>query len=145
MGYHMLEDRVRVSESFMYQLMRNYYEDRGLEAWGNGNERRADIVPFYITSNPRIAFAYGKVYNPAMINRTRSHSHFHDRTYPCPNHPYHTVSSRRVRALGTSSYGLNGWTGCRHDTHDSRVSRALDEKRICVVMVKRNEKRRVSY
>ena len=80
MGYHMLEDRVRVSESFMYQLMRNYYEDRGLEAWGNGNERRADIVPFYITSNPRIAFAYGKVYNPASIDATlRLHSHLHDR------------------------------------------------------------------
>lgn len=60
-GYTCLQRDSRVSQSIMYQLMRDFYSQRGLDAWGSGIERRNDIVPFYITSNPKIAQSYVKV------------------------------------------------------------------------------------
>lgn len=60
-GFDELEVSQRLSESSLYGFMRRFYTERGMEAWGDGSQRRGDTVPFYITSNPFIADAYAKV------------------------------------------------------------------------------------
>ncbi len=50
-----LEEKQRFSESLLWQLQREYFEQQGIEAWRQG------IVPHYITSNPHIANAYAQV------------------------------------------------------------------------------------
>ncbi|RJE86256.1 tetratricopeptide repeat protein [Paenibacillus sp. 1011MAR3C5] len=49
------QQRYRYSESPIWQLQREYYEEEGLNAWKN------DQVPQYITSNPMIAAAYAEM------------------------------------------------------------------------------------
>jgi len=51
----MTKQRYRYSESPIWQLQRDYYEELGLNAWRN------DQVPQYITSNPMIAAAYAEM------------------------------------------------------------------------------------
>lgn len=50
-----LEQEQRLSQSILWQLQRNFFAQRGVEAWQKG------IVPHYITSNPFIANAYARV------------------------------------------------------------------------------------
>ena len=50
-GY-LLEEKKRLSESILWKLQRQYYDERGLSAWESG------AVPSYVTSNPYIAGAY---------------------------------------------------------------------------------------
>jgi tetratricopeptide (TPR) repeat protein len=45
----------RLSESILWRLQANFFEQRGVEAWRQG------IVPHYITSNPFTARAYAQV------------------------------------------------------------------------------------
>ena len=65
-GFMQLEQRVRLSESSMYELMKEYYAQKGMDAWNTSSkklvksESRADCVPFYITSNPSIAMGYAR-------------------------------------------------------------------------------------
>ena len=54
-GSAVLERRERLSRSLVWRLQRAFFEQRGLAAWGE------EIVPHYITSNPRIAAAYAQV------------------------------------------------------------------------------------
>ncbi|MEF3312149.1 tetratricopeptide repeat protein [Paenibacillus sp. GYB004] len=49
------QQRFRFSESPLWDLQRNYFEEQGLNAWSN------DQVPQYITSNPMIATAYAEM------------------------------------------------------------------------------------
>ncbi len=49
-----LEKKKRVSESLLWNLQSNYYEQQGINAW-TGN------IPFYITSNPFISKCYAQV------------------------------------------------------------------------------------
>ena len=51
----LIEERQRFSRSHLWQLQRHYYNQQGVYAWNGGN------VPHYVTSNPFIANAYGKV------------------------------------------------------------------------------------
>ena len=62
-GFQRLEAGKRLSISIMYQLMRNFYNTRGMSAWGGMMEggSRQEVVPFYITSNSFIARAYARV------------------------------------------------------------------------------------
>jgi tetratricopeptide (TPR) repeat protein len=50
-----LGDRQRFSQSILWQLQRNFFEQQGIQAWQQGT------VPHYITSNPHIANAYAQV------------------------------------------------------------------------------------
>ncbi|HBS67794.1 MAG TPA: hypothetical protein DEA79_01170, partial [Cyanobacteria bacterium UBA11153] len=50
-----LEQNQRLSDSLLWQLQRNYFEQQSIQAWSQGT------VPHYITSNPFIANAYAKV------------------------------------------------------------------------------------
>lgn len=49
---------MKLSESLIWATQRRFYDSKGLDAWGNGDEHRVDAVPFYVTSNLRIARAY---------------------------------------------------------------------------------------
>ena len=50
-----LEANQRLSRSRLWQLQRQFFQQQGIRAWSNGT------VPHYITSNPFIANAFGKV------------------------------------------------------------------------------------
>src|SRR6185295_12197231 len=50
-----LEENQRLSRSLLWRLQRNYFEQRGIEAWSSG------AVPHHITSSPFIADAYARV------------------------------------------------------------------------------------
>ncbi len=52
---YILEEPRRLSQSKIWQIQRNFFEQKGNAAWGEG------IVPSYITSNPFIANAYARV------------------------------------------------------------------------------------
>ena len=50
-----LETKQRLSQSLLWQLQRDFFQNEGMGAWNTGK------VPHYATSNPFIAKAYGKV------------------------------------------------------------------------------------
>ena len=50
-----LESNKTLSQSLIWQLQRNFFEQEGMGAWNTGK------VPHYVTSNPFIANAYGEV------------------------------------------------------------------------------------
>ena len=52
---HILEQNQRLSHSLLWKFQRQFFERQGVEAWNQGT------VPHYMTSNPFIANAYGKV------------------------------------------------------------------------------------
>src|SRR5260370_7832056 len=52
-----LEQNQRLSQSLLWKLQRNFYEQQGIHAWSRGQ----NSVPHYITCNPFIARAYSKV------------------------------------------------------------------------------------
>jgi hypothetical protein len=50
-----LEAKRRLSQSLLWRLQRNYFEQHGIDAWSSGT------VPHHITSSPFIADAYARV------------------------------------------------------------------------------------
>ena len=54
-GDVVLEANQRLSRSHLWTLQRQFFEQQGIQAWSTNQ------VPHYITSNPFIARAYGKV------------------------------------------------------------------------------------
>lgn len=54
-GRHSLEGRQRLSRSILWDLQRNFFEQRGVDAW------RDSVVPHYITSNAFIADAFARL------------------------------------------------------------------------------------
>ena len=48
-----LENKIRFSQSIMWTAQKNYYDEKGINAWD-------EDVPFYITSNPYIARDYAQ-------------------------------------------------------------------------------------
>jgi tetratricopeptide (TPR) repeat protein len=52
---HVLERGRRLSESMLWRLQRDFYDERGIRAWSHGN------VPQGITTTPHIARAYAKI------------------------------------------------------------------------------------
>jgi SAM-dependent methyltransferase len=50
-----LEQHQRLSQSILWDLLREFYERRGADAWTSG------VLPHYATNNPRIADAYAEV------------------------------------------------------------------------------------
>jgi len=52
---HPLETPRRLSRSLLWRLQRRFFERRGARAWSDG------VVPHWITSNPYLAEAYGRV------------------------------------------------------------------------------------
>lgn len=58
-------------ESVIWQLQRNFYSKKGLEAWGRGDEQKVDIVPFFITSNSMIAREYSRIIFCALVDLHR--------------------------------------------------------------------------
>ncbi|MGA2126435.1 MAG: hypothetical protein ABSG76_09810, partial [Xanthobacteraceae bacterium] len=52
---HILERRRSLSGSLIWRLQDNYFAERGVEAWRQGE------VPHYVTSNPTIANAYAEI------------------------------------------------------------------------------------
>ncbi len=55
--------RYRFSEAPIWELLREYYEVQGLDAWRN------DQVPQYVTSNPMIASAYADMIVAFLLDR----------------------------------------------------------------------------
>lgn len=51
----LIEEKKRLSESMLWKLQRQYYDQRGLSAWESG------AVPSYVTSNAYIAASYANV------------------------------------------------------------------------------------
>src|SRR5881409_4001505 len=54
MSQIILEQNIRFSQSKMWTAQKNYYDQKGINAWD-------EDVPFYITSNPFIAREYAEV------------------------------------------------------------------------------------
>jgi hypothetical protein len=54
-GKRILQRGKRLSESLLWWLQRNFFKQRGPQAWAKG------VVPYYITSNAWIADSYAKV------------------------------------------------------------------------------------
>lgn len=52
---YLLEEQQVFSESLLWDLQRQYFSDRGIEAWRQGE------VPHYVTSNPTIARCYAEI------------------------------------------------------------------------------------
>lgn len=52
---HVIEHGQRLSESILWRLQRDFYDERGIRAWSHGN------VPQGITTTPHIARAYAKI------------------------------------------------------------------------------------
>ena len=50
-----IESARRLSQSYLWQILRTYYKEKALDAWKDSK------VPFHITSNPFIAYAYAQV------------------------------------------------------------------------------------
>lgn len=67
----------RFSESDIWRLQRRYYEDKGIEAWNSGE------VPYYITSNPRLAHAYAAMIHGFIRDR--------ERLMPQSDQPVHVI------------------------------------------------------
>ncbi len=53
--WYLFEDRQRFSKSIVWKLQNKYYEDRGADAWRQGE------VPHYVTTNPTIAANYAEL------------------------------------------------------------------------------------
>jgi hypothetical protein len=53
--HSLLEEPRRLSESLLWKLQRNYFDQRGIRAWNEGE------VPYYITNNPWFASAFAQV------------------------------------------------------------------------------------
>ena len=49
-----IESNKRFSDSYLWQGMRDYFDQQGVNAW-------VDQVPFYVTSNPHIANCYANI------------------------------------------------------------------------------------
>ncbi len=56
-------NRYRFSEAPIWELLREYYEQEGLDAWRN------DGIPQYVTSNPMIAAAYADMIVAFLLDR----------------------------------------------------------------------------
>lgn len=52
---HLLEEKKPFSESLMWDLQREYYNEEGIEAWRSGE------VPHYLTSNPVVGRTYAEL------------------------------------------------------------------------------------
>ena len=50
-----LEHETRISESVMWDFLRNYHEQRGIQAWADND------IPYYFTNNYRLAFNYASM------------------------------------------------------------------------------------
>ncbi|HMU40359.1 MAG TPA: hypothetical protein PKE31_15225 [Pseudomonadota bacterium] len=64
-----LEEGKRFSQSIMWKLTRDFYEQRGISAWDSG------IVPSYVTSNPFIAQTYAQVAWQYLRDCLSDHGH----------------------------------------------------------------------
>ncbi|MFN8395696.1 MAG: hypothetical protein U0176_13745 [Bacteroidia bacterium] len=73
----LLQDWTAFSESIIWDLQRAYFEERGTEAWRQGE------VPHYVTTNPRQANAYAE-----MIMALRRD---HRRLHPKSSSPIHIL------------------------------------------------------
>ena len=65
----LLETNQRLSESLLWQLQRDYFEQYGIDAWRSGT------VPHHITSSPFIADAYARVVMGFLRDCERSLDH----------------------------------------------------------------------
>ena len=52
---YLIDSGKPLSQSLLWTLQRRYFESQGVDAW------RANVVPYYITSNPYIAQAYARL------------------------------------------------------------------------------------
>ncbi len=52
---YLLEDKTRLSESIIWELNKNYYQQQGTKAWSSG------VVPHYITSNSAVGKTYAEL------------------------------------------------------------------------------------
>lgn len=82
-SFVLLEEHKRLSESALWRLQREYFDNEGINAWVNQ-------VPFYITSNPFIAHCYAQV----ILNFIRDWTEQHPEA---KNHPFYILE------LGTGS------------------------------------------
>lgn len=64
---HILEREQKLSESILWRLQRDFYDQSGVNAWNSG------VVPHYVTNNPSIARAYLRVFLGFLRDLCREH------------------------------------------------------------------------
>lgn len=79
----LLDSNKRLSESLLWQFQRDYFEQQGVEAW-------KQAVPFYVTSNPYIAYSYAKISISFIMDYVTKHPE-------SKNNPFYVIE------LGTGS------------------------------------------
>ena len=86
-----LEQGKRFSQSIMWKLTRDFYEQRGISAWDSG------IVPSYVTSNPFIAQSYAQVVWQYV--RDCLSDRFSCRIDPSPNHSRWILTAGKTKGI----------------------------------------------
>jgi len=107
-----IEEQKRLSESFLWELQREYFHQKGIDAWGQE-------VPFFITSNPVITAKYANITLDFMLDWTN-------------NHPESKQHCFYILELGTGS-GMFSYYTLKTLTHlINQLQR--DDMRFCYVM-----------
>ena len=106
-----IEKNQRFSHSILWQLQAEYFEREGINAW-NGQ------VPFFITSNPYIAYQYAQV----IVRFVQD----------CVKHGYDSNQPFYVVELGTGSGQFSYY--CLHALKTLQAQLGLTDIKICYVM-----------
>jgi tetratricopeptide (TPR) repeat protein len=64
-GQHLLSEPQVFSRSYIWDLQRRYFAERGIDAW------RQDEVPHYVSSNPTLANSYAQIVHSFWRDRQR--------------------------------------------------------------------------
>jgi tetratricopeptide (TPR) repeat protein len=81
----LLEEKKRLSESMLWHLQRQYYDQRGLSAWESG------AVPSYVTSNSYIATTYAHVVLAFLRDAVAAHGRKDTAAQVDPTKPIYIV------------------------------------------------------
>jgi tetratricopeptide (TPR) repeat protein len=107
-----IERGKRFSESCLWRMQREYFEQEGINAWVNQ-------VPFYITSNPYIAQCYAQLVMRFIRDWTTKHPE-------AKKHPFYILE------LGTGSGRFSYYV--LKTLHELRKSLLMEDISICYIM-----------
>jgi SAM-dependent MidA family methyltransferase len=107
-----IEQHKKFSESCLWKMQRDYFDQEGINAWVNQ-------VPFYITSNPYIANCYAHVVMGFIRDTIQKNP-------ATKNHPFYILE------LGTGSGRFSYYV--LKTIHELRKTLGMDDVTICYVM-----------
>lgn len=108
----LIEQQKRFSQSCLWRMQRDYFDQAGINAWVNQ-------VPFYITSNPYIAYCYSQIVLQSIRDTIRKNP-------DAKNHPFYILE------LGTGSGRFSYYV--LKILHELRKSLGMDDISICYIM-----------